>query len=223
MPGRGIAKRAAEAALVLGAVAAAPIPAPAHPHVFIDGGVDFRFDETGRLSAIRVIWIYDAFTSLFMLEQLGLDADGDGELTEEDRAAIVADQTVWPEGYEGDSYLLVASEKVALGEPIEAEAALVDGKVEVQFTRPLAEPLAADGLRAVAKLYDPTYFFAYFVTEPATLHDAPDGCRAKVDPFEPSTDLIGLQQTLAELSREETPEQEDVGALFADRVTLTCG
>jgi polyphosphate kinase len=35
----------------------APSAASAHPHVFIDGGVDFMFDGEGRIESLRVTWI----------------------------------------------------------------------------------------------------------------------------------------------------------------------
>jgi polyphosphate kinase len=211
------------AALGLFALAAlAAAEARAHPHVFVDGKVDFLF-AGGRLEAIRVTWVYDAFASLFMLEELGLDADGDGALTEAEKAAIVRDQTEWPEDFEGDSYLSVAGAEAVLGRPRAAEAGLVEGRVVVRFERALAEPAPAEGLEAVARLYDPTYFFAYFVEEAPRIEGAPGNCAAHVDPFEADEELAGLQETLAALSREETPERENVGALFADRIVLSCG
>ena len=41
-------------------------------------------------------------------------------------------------------------------------------------------------------------------------------------PFNPDIELAALQTTLFELSREETPDIENVGALFADRIVMTC-
>lgn len=40
--------------------------------------------------------------------------------------------------------------------------------------------------------------------------------------FEPSAQLFALQATLMQLAREETPEQGNVGALFADEIVLRC-
>ncbi len=72
--------------------------ARAHPHVFIDGGVDFRFDTAGRLTDLRVTWIFDPLTSLFMLEDLGIAAEGSAPLARNDRARLAAYQTEWIEG-----------------------------------------------------------------------------------------------------------------------------
>lgn len=53
------------------------ISANAHPHVFIDASFALRFDGQGRLMAIRIYWLYDAFYSLSMIEDAQLDHDGD--------------------------------------------------------------------------------------------------------------------------------------------------
>ena len=75
----------------------------------------------------------------------------------------------------------------------------------------------------VARIYDPTYFIAYSASDQrSSVRNAGDLCRVDVTPFEATPALFDLQTTLAALSREETPAQQNVGALFADVVTLTC-
>ena len=83
--------RCAAAAALAGLAAG---QAGAHPHVFLDGGAHFIFDDQGRLAAIRVIWQYDAFASLFILESLEVDKDGDGVLTDDETAKVVTDQLI---------------------------------------------------------------------------------------------------------------------------------
>lgn len=206
--------------LLAAAIAVVPLRAATHPHVFIDANASFVFDDEGRLSALRVRWTFDAFVSLFMIEALELDADQDGELSDEDRARIVADQTTWPPDYDGDSYLWVSGERAALTGPENASADQADGRVSVTFDRRLVEPVAVSD--ALAKLYDPVFFYAYFVAQDAALVNAPEGCEAEVELFEPDSELMLLQQSLMQLGIDETPEQEDVGAVFADRILLTC-
>lgn len=194
-------------------------PAAAHPHVFIDGGVDFVLDDQARVTALRVTWIYDAFTSLYVLQSLNFDQDADGALSETERAFLIEDQTAWDPGFQGDSYLYRDAAKLALGAPQDGDVTLVDGRLRVTFTRPLTAPEPGDGL--VAKLYDPTYYYAYSVTEPPQVLGS--GCQATLVPFVANSMLGALQSTLSELTADETPEQADVGALFADQVRLSCG
>ncbi len=191
----------------------------AHPHIFVDAGADFLFDGDS-LRALRVSWTYDEFTTLYMFDTLDLDPDGDGALTEADHAAIVAGETEWPPDYEGDVYLDVAGEKRALTRPQNGSAGMRDGRITVTFELPLAIPADLSGTRARLRLYDPVYYYAYSVTgSPAVSASA---CAATVIPFEPDAAAAELQVALAAISREETPAQPDVGALFADAIVLTC-
>lgn len=217
----GIGRRAAGIATALGLWAGG---AGAHPHIFIDGGAQFLFDDQGRLAAIRVIWQYDAFASLFILEALEVDRDADGVLTEDETAKVVADQLTWESDFAGDSYLWHGDAPVPLAGPTSGTAALSESRLSVTFERALETPLAPGDAAVLVKLYDPTYYFAYFAThEPRIEGAAPAACRARIEPFEPDSSLAALQGSLALLSTEETPEQQDVGALFADRIVLLCG
>lgn len=72
------------------------------------------------------------------------------------------------------------------------------------------------------KVYDPTYFTAYMVTEPPQLEGAAEGCSARVAPFVPGGPLLALQRSLSSLPADANPEDAEVGALFADRVFVAC-
>lgn len=194
-------------------------PAMAHPHVFVDARAGFEIREDGQLVSLRITWTYDAFTSLTLFDILDLDKDGDGELDDADRAAIVAGETEWQDGYKGDTYLEKSGVDVPLGRPINGEAWMAEDRITVTFDLPLAAPIeAADDL--VLKLYDPNYYYAYTIVGLEKVTEA--RCSAAVVPFVPDEAAAELQSQLAMLSREEMPEQENVGRLFADQVRLSC-
>ncbi len=205
------------AALTLGAEGAA-----AHPHVFIDAEAAFGFDRRGRLSHVAITWRYDAFSSLFLLEQMRLDPDGDGALTDAERALLAADQTDWSEGFEGDSRLYLGDARAALSPARAGEADLEDGRIVVRFRRDLAAPMPAEGLRARLELFDPAYFFAYALADAPRLIDAPAFCAARTRRFEPDRAGAALLSALAALGREETPDDPEIGARFADAALLRC-
>ncbi|HMO72532.1 MAG TPA: DUF1007 family protein, partial [Paracoccaceae bacterium] len=54
-------------ALALTIALFAAAPAGAHPHIFIDTGLEVIFDGQGRPAAVRVSWTYDDFYSLLMI------------------------------------------------------------------------------------------------------------------------------------------------------------
>lgn len=195
-------------------------PASSHPHVFVETRAGFMFDPEGRLASLRITWTYDAFTSLVLFDILDLDKDRDGKLDEEDRAAVVAGETSWGEGYNGDIFVELGEATVPMAAPTNGSAWMTEDRITVAFDLPLAEPLDTDGA-LLLRFYDPAYYYAY---EVVALEDGVrNGCTAEIIPFEPDAATAELQRQLAALSREETPEQADVGSLFADQVWLRCG
>ena len=205
------------AATVVGTLAASA--AYAHPHVFVTAGAGFLTAPSGDLAAVQVTWTYDAFTSLTFFEILDLDQDGDGVLDAADLARLVEAQTIWPDDFVGDTYLEHGASPVALGRPEAGRSWMSDGRISVSFELPLETPLEPTS-DVVLRLYDPTYYIAYSTT---SLDVTPDGCEAEIIPFQSASASDALQAQLSQLSRDETPQSNDVGRVFADRVRLTCG
>lgn len=207
-------RRAAAVALCLAAAG----PAAAHPHVFVDARVAFLLDATGLLEAVRVSWVLDPLFSMLLLGEMGLDPlsvpDAGG------RAALSALQPGWAAEYGGAGTLSIQGIGVALAPARDAEAGIVDGSIEIAFTRPLETPLDPRGGTVGLSVYDPRYFVAYRVTEVSV---AGGGCTARALPFEPDRAAAALMADLATLGREETPADPTVGARLADRAVLTCG
>lgn len=199
------------------------IDAKAHPHIFVDAQTGFLFTEEGHLRALRISWTYDAFTTLFLFDVLDLDKDGDGSLDDSDRAEIVSGETDWPPDYNGDVYLEVAGRDRPLARPGNAMAQMENDRITVAFDLPLAQPVDMSGTTAILRLYDPVFYYAYTIlSDGQPPQPLPSICAAKVIPFEPDAAAAALQSQLAALSKEETPEQDNVGRLFSDEVSLTC-
>lgn len=199
-----------------------------HPHVWVTGGAHFGVDDKGRLERLYINWTYDEFASLYLLNYLQADQDGDQVLNEQDKARILADQTTWPDEFPGDSYLFVSGKKMSLGKPVNADTRILEtGQVEVTFERVLAEPFrpGGDAPDAVVKVYDPTFYYSYEITEgPFIRGTEGHGCVVKHKPYNANDPALqALQVELGQLGRDEVPEQQDVGALFADELRLTCG
>ncbi len=212
---------------VLALAMALPGAVGSHPHVWVTGGAHFGVDDQGQLERVYINWTYDEFASLYLLNYLGADADGDQILTDEDKAKIIADQTAWPDEFAGDSYLYVSGEKRKLGKPVNPDTRVLEsGQVEVTFERVLAEPFrpGGDGPDAIVKVYDPAFYYSYEVTEaPEVRGQDGHGCTAAHKPYDANDPaLAALQVELSQLGKDETPDQQDVGALFADEIRLTC-
>jgi ABC-type uncharacterized transport system substrate-binding protein len=188
--------------------------------VFVDVGIDFVMDGSGRLEALRVTWLFDPLYSVLVLEELGLDPARQPDAAA--RATLGALQPQWAAEFGGEGSLFVDGAGAALGAARAASGDMADGRLVIAFERPLAAPLDPRGAAVLAAVYDPAYFVAYFLTQAPRVEGAP-GCEALAMPFEPDATLGALQSTLLGLSMEETPADPMVGRLFADRARLSCG
>ena len=207
--------------LLCGIVAIFGNPAVGHPHVFVDGGVDFVF-ENDTLVALHVTWLYDDFETLYILSSYNLSLNAQGGLDEADRMALIRHRSDWPSDFDGSAHLTVDDEPIALKWPTDLDAEMADGRLRVTFTRELAETVRMTGLVADVAFYESTYFYAFAVTDWPELLGSADQCNAKVLKYDPSEQDEQLQATLARLGREETPSMPNVGSLFADRIALKC-
>ena len=205
------------------ALLAHPLPAQSHPHVFVDGGVDFVFDEKNLLSTLLITWLYDEFETLYILSSYGMSVDSDGELAEADRQELIRYRNDWPIDFDGSAHLSVDRKNIALEWPENLDAELIDGRLRITFLRKLTNAVDLTISPATLAFYESSYFFDFSVTQPPQLHNAPAQCRAEVVPFVPDAQGDALQVALTKLSREQTPDIENVGALFADQIELRCG
>ena len=105
-------------------------PAQAHPHVFIDAGLCFLFDDQGQLAAVRMVWAYDEFYSLLMVEENQLDSDGDGTLSAAELQALAGNDVAWDQGFPGDLELRSAGgDLIELGRPLEHNVTYENGRI----------------------------------------------------------------------------------------------
>nr|WP_324169999.1 DUF1007 family protein [Ruegeria sp. NA] len=200
-----------------------PIPALSHPHVFIDTGLEFIVDEAGHLTHIRVTWAYDEFYSLLVLEDMNLDQDADGILTESEEKRLSGFDMQWVEGYNGDLVLTKDGTPVALSRPIQPSATTEDGRIVTTHLRAVeGGAILATGLSA--KAFDESFYTAYEITRPVTV-TGPDSCQ--MDRNDPDIDgqLAQMQAFLLTLDADYDLEENDiplVGESFATEVLISC-
>lgn len=201
---------------------AAPL-AVAHPHVFIDTGFELVTDDAGRLTHVRVRWEYDDFYSLLMTEDLGLDPDGDGALTDAETKTLTGFDMNWVEGFNGDLVAMADGTALALSGPKEVTATLSEGRIVTTHLRAVAAPPAPD-TALVLKPFDPTYYTAYEISRPITVSGG-GACtfhRARPDL---SAELQRLQDELATLDAATDPADAglpDIGGALSERLEVRC-
>lgn len=204
-------------------VALWPGLAPAHPHVFIDAGMNLIFDAEGRLSAVRVFWAYDEFYSMLLVEDAGLDPDHDGEIEQAALDAFAGTDVDWDAGFPGDLYLTRDADEIALAGPVDHGAHYQDGRIVTFHTRPLETPLTIGTPPVTAKVYDPTFFVAYDVTLPVTV-EGTDACTVIRDPADLEEASRILNEKIDAIPDDGGLENDfpAVGEYYADAFRLTC-
>jgi ABC-type uncharacterized transport system substrate-binding protein len=207
--------------LIVGLCAASP--ALAHPHVWIDAGIEVILNEQNEATGVRISWTYDDLYSLYVVGDMGLDPDWDGKLTEAEVSRLAGFDMQWDPGFPGDTYALLGGIDQPMSRPKDWTASYAEGKITSTHLRSFAAPVPVGAEPLVVQAYDPGYYVAYAVTGPALVTGG-RGCTARV--FVP--DLDAAQDALLAALEEYTPDVDleaefpAVGANFAEEVRVTC-
>lgn len=194
--------------------------AGAHPHIFVETGLTPVFADSGRLSGVEVTWRYDEFYSLLVLEDMELDSDYDGKLTDAETARLAGFDLHWIKGYKGDLYISQGGKALRLGPPEGRGTSFEDGKITSRHFRTVEGGQA--GQPWLIQAYDPTYYTAY---EMSLGIDLPRRCRAEVAAADLDAAQEKLMAELAKLPRDADAVEAnypEVGKVFAEKVTVSC-
>ncbi len=199
-------------------------PANAHPHVFIDAGLEVIFDDQGQLTHIKVTWAYDAFYSLLLTEEFGMDADGDGALTPAEEAELTGFDAQWVAGFNGDLVAELDGQPLKLSGPLQPSARMVAGQIVSTHLREVSGTPMVAGDTLSIKAFDETYYTAYALSLPVKLVKAP-GCDMRR--YEPNVDveLSRMQTMLLDIDADADLEEMDIpmmGEAFATELVVTC-
>jgi len=201
---------------LLAALLCAPLPAAAHPHIFVDTALRLIVDDAGQATGVEVRWTYDAHYSRLTFEDMALDRDQDGTLDAAELTQLEGFDMRWIAGFAGDTYLWAGERPVPLGPPQPVATDVSDGMITSVHIRSF-DPLPPDAL--VLKAFDPEYY-TYYALEGGV--EVPDSCQAEVD----AADTGAAERLLASLLGGRDPEMvvdfPKVGAAFADTVHIRC-
>lgn len=197
-------------------------PALAHPHVFIEAEIAAILNAEGLVEALRITWTYDEFYTLMIMEERGLDPDGDGVLTTAETASLQGFDMKWQAGYAGDTHALLGELPVAISGPSEWTAKIEAGFVTTTHLRHLTEPLRPGVDKPlILQSYDPEYYIAYTINSGSV--DG-EGCQAVVHGFDPEMADAALTAASQEYAASTDPDLPFpmIGAAYADEVRVAC-
>ncbi|AXI49000.1 DUF1007 domain-containing protein [Sulfitobacter sp. SK012] len=198
-------------------------PIAAHPHIFINTGIEVLVDAQNRVTHLKVTWEYDELYSLLVTEDMGLDDDYDGTLTEAEIARLTGFDMNWIEGFNGDLEATLGNVPVRLSGPKNVTASFDDGKITTTHLRAVEETPSLDASTLNILPYDATYYTAYEVSLPVSV--TREGCEAVVSPPDIDAALALTQAELAQLPPDVEADEAGypkIGKRFATLVQVTC-
>ena len=203
--------------LFLALTLCAPI-AQAHPHVFVTTRLVLELNTDQEVTGVTMTWEYDDFFTLLIFEDMGLDPDADGVLSDRELDQLMGfDLIEWPEGFEGDLYLTSHGRKIEMPRPVPHDIAVRDGKIIATQKRSIPD-VPADGL--VIRQYDPTYYVAYDLSGGI---EVPAPCGVRII----APDLEAAEAEIARLSKQSQSGdvfmEVELGHLYASRAVVSCG
>ncbi len=158
-----------------------PSLAAAHPHVWVDSASEMIYDAKGRLTAIRHHWLFDEEFSAYALQ--GLDTNRDGKYSAAELKPLAKENVELLKDFDYFTFLSVGDYQAGFGAPTNYYLELLNGRLMLHFTLPLAMPLLTDGTTHL-EVYDPDYYVAFTLPNEnaVRLVNAPAACKIAVHP-----------------------------------------
>ena len=195
-----------------------PSGVAAHPHVFVDTGLTVILNADGFVQGVEVSWAYDALYSMLTFEDMGLDSDYDGLLTDSEIASLTGFDLTWATGFDGDLYLETSGVPIALGAPEGRGVTIEEARIVSTHYRPLVTPVEAQDV--TLRAYDPTFYTAYDLTRGVTVQG---GCAAQITPADLDKAYTLVDELLYAMPATEAEDSfPEVGAAFADTIVIQC-
>ncbi|WP_375460307.1 DUF1007 family protein [uncultured Enterovirga sp.] len=207
-------------ALVGAFLTAAPLPAAAHPHVWIVARATIQYDASGLMTGIRHRWTFDEGYSAYAVQGLETGADGKPKRESLDSLARTNVTSLADQAYFTSAKANGA--KMAFGEPANPLLEVESGRLVLHFDLPLKAPAKA-AKALVLQVYDPTFFVDFAMAGDAdavTLAGAPTGCVLNVTRPKPAAQQE--LQSMSETFFNALTAANNVGASVSPRVLVAC-
>lgn len=205
-------------ALALSAtIFASPLPAEAHPHVWVDVKTTVVYAD-GNVKGFEHHWTFDDMYTAMAIQ--GLDKNGDGRYDRDELAELTQVNIDGLKEFDYFTYPKLGETALKIGAPRDYWLEHKDGILTLHFLLPLEAPIMADAQGFNFQVYDPSYFIAFDLSEKDPIRlsaGAPSGC--KPDVGVPAADTAQAQQ-LGESFFQQLGG--DFGLSLAKTVSIQC-
>ncbi|MBK8160989.1 MAG: DUF1007 family protein [Rhodospirillaceae bacterium] len=192
-------------------------PAMAHPHAWIDVRSTVVLDETGKMTAIDEEWLFDEYYTLFVLD----DWQKQGKDLEAQLKELANENLHNLKDYNYFTEVRAAEKRLDLGTVTSFKTEMRQGRLWLQFILPLAQPVDLKTNEVSYSIFDPTYYIEMLHLEGDLIAFRGKGaekCLGEIKSPSPTAE----DSLLAAALDRNAPPDVSLGAIFAERVIVTC-
>lgn len=202
-------------------------PAFAHPHIFIDGGMQLVFNSQGQIVSLRQSWKFDELFAAYALQ--GLPRSKAGEVAPEELEKITKEWMTALADPESHFFTeaMQGTNKFAFGTAKDAATTwdVKTGQLTLSFELPFVTPITPGKQAVEVDISDSSYFvaFAYKGSSSYRLDGAPQSCRINYlspRPLDPKTER--LLWSIPADQKELPPELKEVTKQLSHQFKVTC-
>lgn len=137
--------------------------AQAHPHIYIEGGLELVFNRQGQVTNVRQSWLFDELFSTYALQ--GMPRDQAGQVASAELDKITGEWMTALSEPESHFFtkITLAGQPLKLGAPLNARSSW-DPKASqlvLSFDLPVEPPVTIDAKGLEVDIQDPGYFVAF--------------------------------------------------------------
>ena len=140
----------------------APV-ALAHPHIWIEGGIELVFNAQGHVSALRQSWLFDELFSTYALQ--GMKRDKEGQVPSAELEKITSEWMTSLAEPESHFFTKIthSGKPFAFGAPKNARTTWNPkvSQLVLSFELPVEPPIKVDAKGIEIDIQDPGYFVAF--------------------------------------------------------------
>lgn len=198
-----------------------PVPALAHPHIFVEARMEVLSNDNGEVSEVRNVWRFDELFSSSVL--LDFDKNTNGKLDDSELAELGETMRTSLADFHYFTTITQDGKNIPVQKPDVIHVSVQDQQILAFFAVKPSQPVHLKG-RLTFGIYDPSLYTSIDFPNDKDLvleGKAFAACKPKV--VRPNPDeVIAQNQTSLTDAFFNDPSGTDMTKLFATRLEVTC-